>query len=186
MFVIFLMSRLKFFGKSVVFLFGSGLTPVRTVRGNVEIVWTPYMCLPSCTAPQEMDREPPFHWACFKWKMSTFFLLGHNLLVWVRTAIASGLSGIFSRGTSIFGFCVGSVWDCFGHGKRQHLNYLETAETAVEVSPWLYKVSWVRIVYCGQSDTWQAAESQIKFALKPEGLKSIKAKTCFWQSSGIL
>lgn len=156
MFMISLMSRLKLFGTSVVFLYSSGLTPLRTVRENVEVVWRPYMCSPSCTAPQEMDRGPPFHWACFKWKMSTFLLLGPNLLVWVRTAITSGLSGIFSRGTAIFGFCVGSVWDCFGHGKRQHLSYLETT---AEVSPWLYKVSWVRIVYCSQSDTWQAAES---------------------------
>lgn len=100
--------------------------------------------LPRRGTQDHFSTEPPLSGKCPR-----SFLLGPNLSVRVRTAIASGLSGIFSRGTAILGFCVGSVWDCFGHAKRQHLSYLETT---AEVSPWLYKVSRVRIVYCGQSD----------------------------------
>jgi len=39
-------------------------------------------------------------------------------------AIVSGLSGKLSRGKDIFGFCLGSGWDSFGHGQRQHLSCL--------------------------------------------------------------
>lgn len=63
------MSRLKIFGKSVVFLSSSGLSPLRTVRENVEVVWRPYMCLPFCTTPRRwiedhLSTEPALNGKC--------------------------------------------------------------------------------------------------------------------------